>query len=324
MSTGAANRKRILVAVDGSVHALAAVEYLARTLPAGDVEVDLFHVLTRIPESFWDLQNEPAYHYRIADVREWEAQQEKAIQEFMERASTLLRSAGFPHDSVKVVLKDRRAGIARDIIEASQQGYNSVAVGRRGLSELKDLVLGSTANKLVEKLVHVPVLIAGSAQQRGKVLVALDASEGALAAVDYVADMLKGASRWQVTLLHVIRGFNIFHQVVGRGSDVETGGGWMDRMQSAFEEAAKGIEPVFAEARERLMESGLDGRQIDRKVIKGASTRAGAIVEEAQRGGYDTIVVGRRGLSRVQEFFMGRVSNKVIQLAKDQTVWVVN
>jgi hypothetical protein len=35
------------------------------------------------------------------------------------------------------------------------------------------------------------------------------------------------------------------------------------------------------------------------------------------------IVVGRRGLSRVEEFFMGRVSDKVLQLAKEMAVWVV-
>jgi nucleotide-binding universal stress UspA family protein len=34
--------------------------------------------------------------------------------------------------------------------------------------------------------------------------------------------------------------------------------------------------------------------------------------------------VGRRGLSRVRDFLIGRVSNKLIQLAKNQAVWVVN
>ena len=40
-------------------------------------------------------------------------------------------------------------------------------------------------------------------------------------------------------------------------------------------------------------------------------------------GGYGTIVVGRRGLSTVEEFDMGRVSNKLVQAAKDRAVWVV-
>ncbi len=35
------------------------------------------------------------------------------------------------------------------------------------------------------------------------------------------------------------------------------------------------------------------------------------------------IIVGRRGLSGVREFFIGRVSNKVIRLARKNTVWGV-
>ena len=69
---------------------------------------------------------------------------------------------------------------------------------------------------------------------------------------------------------------------------------------------------------------GFKDDDISTKTVTGALSRAGAIVHEAKQGGYGTIVVGRRGLSKVQEFFMGRVCNKVIQLAKEHTVWVVS
>jgi hypothetical protein len=41
-------------------------------------------------------------------------------------------------------------------------------------------------------------------------------------------------------------------------------------------------------------------------------------------GGYGTIVMGRKGYSEVGEFELGRVTNKVIQLAGTMAVWVVN
>ena len=59
-------------------------------------------------------------------------------------------------------------------------------------------------------------------------------------------------------------------------------------------------------------------------MITGVVSRAGAIVDEARHGGYGTVVIGRRGISKVEEFFMGRVSSKVINLAKDLSVWVVS
>ena len=107
-------------------------------------------------------------------------------------------------------------GIARDIIAASRSGYHTVVVGRRGVSELKDFVLGSIANKLVEKLAHIPIWIIGREQQRGKFLVALDASEGAMLAVDYVAERWAVCRNIDITLFHVVRGFDIFHHIVGK------------------------------------------------------------------------------------------------------------
>jgi nucleotide-binding universal stress UspA family protein len=58
-------------------------------------------------------------------------------------------------------------------------------------------------------------------------------------------------------------------------------------------------------------------------LVAGASSRAGAIAAEARQNGYGTIVMGRRGHSRVRDFFIGRVTNKVIHVARDRTVWIV-
>jgi hypothetical protein len=59
------------------------------------------------------------------------------------------------------------------------------------------------------------------------------------------------------------------------------------------------------------------------KIITGVASRAAAIYEEALRGGYGTIVAGRKGISRVEEFNMGRVTSKLLQLAKGLAVWIV-
>ena len=49
----------------------------------------------------------------------------------------------------------------------------------------------------------------------------------------------------------------------------------------------------------------------------------GPIVDAAHSGEWNTIVLGRRGLSEISEFFMGRVSNKVVHAAPKDTVWIV-
>ncbi|MEZ4551834.1 MAG: hypothetical protein R2874_15570 [Desulfobacterales bacterium] len=46
-------------------------------------------------------------------------------------------------------------------------------------------------------------------------------------------------------------------------------------------------------------------------------------MKEAEAGGYSTIVIGRRELSKVDAFFMGRIGHKVVYGGKNFTVWVV-
>ena len=67
----------------------------------------------------------------------------------------------------------------------------------------------------------------------------------------------------------------------------------------------------------------MNRERVEIKLRTGMGSRAGAIIEQAKLGGYGTIVLGRRGLSKIPEFFIGRVSNKVIQMAKERAVWIV-
>ena len=90
-----------------------------------------------------------------------------------------------------------------------------------------------------------------------------------------------------------------------------------------LEAAEKEISSAFDKAKRCLTDAGFKSEQISTKVISDAYSRAEAIVKEARDGDYGTIVLGRRGLSKVKEFFMGRVSKKVIQTIRNRAVWVV-
>jgi nucleotide-binding universal stress UspA family protein len=112
----------------------------------------------------------------------------------------------------------------------------------------------------------------------------------------------------EVTLLHVIRGLE----------------SWTADASEELQNAEKAATTLLEESVDRLERTGLNRDRISTKIRSGAASRAEAIVEEARNSGCGTIVMGRRGLSRVKEFFMGRVSKKVLQLAKWTAVWVVS
>ena len=52
-------------------------------------------------------------------------------------------------ESVTVEIQNRKRGFARDIAREAERDYDGVLVGRKGMSNVKDLVLGSTATKLI-------------------------------------------------------------------------------------------------------------------------------------------------------------------------------
>jgi nucleotide-binding universal stress UspA family protein len=299
--------RRILLAVDGSDQAFEAARYTSQLFPPNRLEVVLFHVTSKIPESFWDIEKNPTFRHQLAPVAAWATQQQAAMQEFMEKSRQLFVEQGFPEEAVSIKSQERQVGIARDIAREAQKDYDLVVVGRLGVSKLKDLVWGSIANKLVGHLSHIPLCVVGGAPEAGKILVALDTSEEATATVDYLGTMVD-ATDWGIILFHVIRGLDF---VLPESGEI-------------VQDIEGAVEAFLEQAVGRLEKAGLRPDQISTKTVSGVASRAKAIVEEAKDSGCGTIVVGRRGLSRVEEFFMGRVSKKVMQLAQEMAVWVVS
>jgi len=73
-----------------------------------------------------------------------------------------------------------------------------------------------------------------------------------------------------------------------------------------------------------LINAGLKPEQITTKLLTDVDNPADAIVQEAGQGNYGTIAVGRRGLSKVEGFFTGSISKRILHLAKETAVWVVS
>jgi nucleotide-binding universal stress UspA family protein len=297
----ASRKKRILLAFDGSFHAMESARYIGRIPAFQSMDIVLFHVFTKIPECYYDLEASTPMGSRMKEIRAWEAQQETEIQKALEKARHLLIEEGVPEAHIHVNMHERQKGIARDITSESKKGYAAVIVGRKGVSRIRDLVMGSVSAKLLEKLTFVPLIVVGRNAGAPRALVALDRSENSWRASEIAARML-GETDWDLTLASVVRG----------------------DITECIEEARSAMADVFERVTDRFVKSGIGRERIATRLISGAQSRAAVIVQKADQGGFGTIVVGRRGLSRVKDFFIGRVSNKVIQLARDQAVWVVS
>lgn len=308
-----ANSKKLLVAMDGSERALRTAKYLAEMPAFYNMQINLFNVFAGVPESYYDLRREPASVHATAGLYSWEKLQRGRIEQHLQKCRSILLSADYNPANIRIAVQKRREGIARDIIAESKKGYTAVVLRRRGMGSLQGLVMGSVALKLLNGIDTAPIIFAGRKANRRRVLVAVDGSDNAMRAVDLVAGMLGGFD-YSVGLVTVLRAV----AQPERDSAAE----------SAFNDFLEDIEPQVRtslnQAQERLSAAGFDDSRLTLEIVRGAESRAAAIVGTADQGGFDTIVLGRRGLSRVQQFFAGRVSTKVLQIGQKYHVWIVN
>ncbi len=305
-------KEKLLIAVDGSERSNETVRYVANFLPFRDMRVTLFNVFSAIPKYYQDLEKDPQFHGSAVNVRAWEAGQRKIINAFMEKAVEKLNNAGFSKTDIEVKVQNKKVGIARDIVAEARNNYRFVVSGRKGVSQISQMVLGGTASKLLEKVNFTTLVLHGNRQPpAGNILLAVDESTCAAQAVDLVGKTLS-SHNIKISLVHVIR----------RSDEGQFGFQKYFMPDGGYTVALTETEAMLNKTKNRLIDLGFKDDDIDIKVLTGTS-RAARIVMEADAGVYAAIVLGRRGISKVQEFFLGRVSNKVVQIARKHTVWVV-
>lgn len=305
-------KRRILLLVDGSDQSYEMVAYISKVYALWQTEIVLFNVLDPVPDSFWDWEKDPSGPQYLAQLKDWESGKEARVRSFMERARERLVTAGADKDSVIIKVHKRRAGIARDAINEARAGYDAVALGRRGLGATTDLPLGSVAGKILASLTSIPLCIVGGKPTVGRILIGLDSSAGAWRAANFVAKHL-GACDPSVTLAHVIRAPDRGHAEL----IAET------YMHKIVESAQSTITPVFEKVIGALSAAGIKSSQISAKTISGADSRAAALIEESVHGMFGTVVIGRRGVSEVVQFQMGRVAAKLTQILTHVALWIV-
>ena len=153
----------------------------------------------------------------------------------------------------------------------------------------------------------------GLCAMENKVLVAIDLSENSLKAAEYVGKMLSCQKEIHITLLHTIKepSPDVMPDPGERQSHVQGG---RDRALAVLEKVARQL------IAHNIPEKNIHLRiQICRKQVSVADL----ILSEQQKGEYGTIVLGRRGVSKREEFLFGSVSNSVMREAKGCAVWIV-
>ena len=314
-------QKKMLILVDGSERTIQTVNYVKDFMPVDEnTRIVLFHVFSGIPEEYRELAQEPTCVTVVDQLKNRETQEKGKIRACLEQAKNILISGGFSERSIEIKFHRLEKGVARDIIDEAGKGYTAVVMRRRGMGALKNIILGSVAVKLLQALTFIPILIVGQAPAVKKILLAVDASPASMKAVEFVASLL-GGHGYEVCIFHAIPGLGAIHFDLSEVCRPELPE--VDMSDTCLEAFKLKVARLFQDVKDRLMTSGFESEKISEKIISGVRSRSDAIVKEAEDGGFGTIVVGRRGLSKVEAFFMGRVGHEVVYGGKKFTVWVV-
>ena len=146
------------------------------------------------------------------------------------------------------------------------------------------------------------------------ILLAVDDSENAKRAVDYVGSFLRNSSNgYRLTLLHIIR----LPEPGAFATEEEKG--------RHLEKKRRKAEAFMTEYRERLLDAGVPASAITIRVpFRSCPSLAESILSERDIAGYSTVVVGRHKLTRTEEFLYGRVSGRLINHADNCAVGVIS
>jgi len=144
------------------------------------------------------------------------------------------------------------------------------------------------------------------------ILIAVDASENSRRAVQYVADLLGGIKGFSATLLHVIR-----EPEEDEFPDPEEKEKW-------YQEYRRQVDLMLEDYRRMLIGAGFAPEAVStRSSLRYCPSMAECIIAERDSLEYATLVVGRKGLSLKEEFLFGSISGKIVRIARDCAVWVV-
>lgn len=156
-----------------------------------------------------------------------------------------------------------------------------------------------------------------------KMLIAIDDSPNAFRAVEYVAQQFGGAADLEIGFVHVLPNLPAIFWDEGHILSEEEKKDRKKVVDKWLSDRKARMEPVFKKAADALTGKGMRPGQISTKSLSDSTDVAESILEEAKDGGYQTIVVARRGTVAGKNTLIGSISGKIVALGSGVAVTVV-
>lgn len=284
--------RHILLTVSDDYSSLQAVRFVAGFFAATEYpQLTLLYVAPNPKAGLTEAEIMQDY----GNLSRRESQTKSLAQTALDRAEELLVSKHFPKANIHKKITFKQLGTAKDIIQEGIAGiYDAIALGRRGLSRLEELIDDSVSKQVFTTPMEIPLWICRSHEKPApSVLLCTDGSPASLRCADHVGFMLAKAPEHEITLLHVDCGSSL----------------------AVPEEA-------IAQARHMLEENGVAGRRIHQKIVK-CNGIAETIQRVVKEGEYGVLATGRTGRGETRTLhLLGSVSMNLLKNLESTTLWI--
>jgi nucleotide-binding universal stress UspA family protein len=140
-------------------------------------------------------------------------------------------------------------------------------------------------------------------------LVALNDSISSQAVIDFLADLPLSREEMNVTLIHVYRKPAAVEDLMG---------------QRFTSEQPSRFMKVLEEAKDKLVAGGFLAENIKLDLVEDPfPTVADGIIDRFKKSSYDMVVIGRKNMSKAEEFVLGDISVKLVRALGAAAILVV-
>lgn len=314
---------KILVAVDGTSKGLEAVSILGRLIKhREDLSVVLLHCVQQVASLLpGDLCRDLESSCRFAPT-----DQKKIGNAVLMESLHKLTRGGFPEEKVELRLQTDSMDPAQDILAtADKEEIRTIVVGRRGRSQVEDLLLGSVSLKVAQYARGKTVWVIDTpVHETGKVLVALEGIPESSALSEYTAAMAVPADAYRFTFLHLMPPVPPTFWDNGHILDAAEQKDRLTRMEKWKTDWLARVNSLMSEARELLLARKIPGSNIDTMILPTREGIARDLLGKIKEHEFQIVVMGKRSFRERKPFLMGSHAAKILHNAKGTVLCLVD
>jgi len=306
-------KKKILVAIDGSVYSSNSLDYLIRLFKKNtDVDILLLSIVSAgSSDQNWMLDVDPLR----TDTPAVELRKAKAERYLKDARDRLLRN-GFSEEQIDFSISASAGAIATTIHHQANKGFfDSLLVGRRGVGKVGEMFLGSVSADLMTACHEVPLWIIDGEVTATRFLLAVHCTPQSLRAADHLAFIMSEHPDTEIYLYHSSAVFGSTSPAPAEKFHAQWGEEWCNKYLD--------LDNHLYQAHTRLLiDNGFSENKISQILPHRDLDASHDLLRQAKQHGCGTIVLGRRG-READKGLMGGVSDRTTQQAQNMAIWLV-